>query len=537
MSTVQTTDIQIMHNGNPDGLAVLGNTAERFAIVGNPVVQRTNPMQSMSQAFPLGTIATYNANAGSPANAATISTNEIALTVAGLAATDFILGVNKPTAQAGMGICNIRANAANSVGVGYTNPTAANVVPTASETYVVTALRNGNPISANLVPVLVPLNSTNEQTFTLAGSGAAGTAILNGAGQVTGVNMSATGASPGSNYFFPPTINFVGGGGSGATGVAIVNSGQVVGVQMTNLGAGYTSAPTVMFIGGNNIAPGMVVAVNKPTLQAGLGIGNVRVAGNNQIAIQFFNNSAANITPTANESYSFVALNEVAALSPVTQVVATLANCTAAAANTSNQTSAAVTGVMATDVFVSVNPTALQSPLVFGGGYTAANAINFQYGGGVPGGTPAGGTYTFNLMRPTAPVPFNVSSVLLTPTSVAALTTAEQIFTLPANVTLTANATVVVNKPSFTSNISIVGARANSSTTLAITYQNNSANAITPPAEIYLVGSVNTVLPVLGANLTAGYASVPYSPTQNSALDLVNELQHELQIIGAIKGA
>lgn len=537
MSTVQTSDLQVVHNGNPDGLAVLGNTSERFAIVGNPVVQRTNPMQAMVQAFPLGTIATFAANAGAPANATTATTNEVALTATGLAATDFILGVNKPTAQAGMGICNIRANAANSVGVGFTNPTAANVVPTANETYVITALRNGNPISANLVPVAVPGLSTNEQTFTLAGSGAAGTAVLNSAGQVASVNMSATGASGGSNYFFPPTINFVGGGGYGATGVAIVNSGQVVGVQMTNPGAGYTSAPVVMFVGGNNIAPGMVVAVNKPTLQAGLGIGNVRVAGNNQIAIQFFNNTANAVTPTANESYSFVALNEVAALNPVTQVVATLANCTAAAANTSNQTSVAVTGVLATDVFVSACPTALQSPLVFGGGYTAANQVNFQYGGGVPGGTPANGTYTFNLMRPTAPVPFNVNSVLITPTSVAALTTAEQIFTLPANVTLTANTTVVVNKPSFTSNIAIVGARANSTTTLAVTFQNNSNAAITPPAEVYLVGNVNTVLPALGANLTAGYAAVPYTPTQNTATDLVNELQHTLQIYGGIKGA
>lgn len=49
-----------------------------------------------------------------------------------------------------------------------------------------------------------------------------------------------------------------------------------------------------------------VVVVNKPTAQAGLGIVGVRVSAANQVGITFSNNTAAGITPTASEVYSFL---------------------------------------------------------------------------------------------------------------------------------------------------------------------------------------------------------------------------------------
>jgi hypothetical protein len=46
----------------------------------------------------------------------------------------------------------------------------------------------------------------------------------------------------------PPTIQFSGGGGTGATGNAIVSAlGQVIGIDITNSGRGYTSAPLIKF--------------------------------------------------------------------------------------------------------------------------------------------------------------------------------------------------------------------------------------------------------------------------------------------------
>jgi hypothetical protein len=58
------------------------------------------------------------------------------------------------------------------------------------------------------------------------------------------------------------------------------------------------------------LAAGDLVYVNKPTSQAGLGVGNVRVSSSNTLGITFTNIPAAggNITPTASQGYVVVAL-------------------------------------------------------------------------------------------------------------------------------------------------------------------------------------------------------------------------------------
>lgn len=54
----------------------------------------------------------------------------------------------------------------------------------------------------------------------------------------------------GSGYTTTPTVVFTGGGGSGATAIAVVQNQAVIGVQVTASGTGYTSAPTISFTGG-----------------------------------------------------------------------------------------------------------------------------------------------------------------------------------------------------------------------------------------------------------------------------------------------
>jgi hypothetical protein len=57
----------------------------------------------------------------------------------------------------------------------------------------------------------------------------------------------------------PPIVEFYGGGGSGATGNAIVSAaGDILGVDMTGLGLGYTSAPIVKFVDGCGRGQGAV---------------------------------------------------------------------------------------------------------------------------------------------------------------------------------------------------------------------------------------------------------------------------------------
>lgn len=65
-------------------------------------------------------------------------------------------------------------------------------------------------------------------------------------GTVTGSSVTAGG----SGYSSAPTVTFTGGGGTGATGVALIASGAVISITLTNTGAGYLTAPAISFSGG-----------------------------------------------------------------------------------------------------------------------------------------------------------------------------------------------------------------------------------------------------------------------------------------------
>jgi hypothetical protein len=65
---------------------------------------------------------------------------EQAFTVTGIAAGD-VVGVNKLTAQAGLGVAGVRASGANQVGINFCNATSSPITPTAAETYLFTAIR------------------------------------------------------------------------------------------------------------------------------------------------------------------------------------------------------------------------------------------------------------------------------------------------------------------------------------------------------------------------------------------------------------
>lgn len=68
--------------------------------------------------------------------------------------------------------------------------------------------------------------------------------------------------------------------------------------------------------------------VNKPTAQAGLGYGNIRVSASNTAQVTFSNWTSGSITPTATESYSIVALRGLPTVSVTLSPVAVAANST-----------------------------------------------------------------------------------------------------------------------------------------------------------------------------------------------------------------
>lgn len=74
-----------------------------------------------------------------PASVAAATTAEQIFPMTGLLTTDFV-SVNKPSAQAGLGIAGVRVSSAGNIGITYVNPTSAAITPTA-ETYVVHVVR------------------------------------------------------------------------------------------------------------------------------------------------------------------------------------------------------------------------------------------------------------------------------------------------------------------------------------------------------------------------------------------------------------
>jgi hypothetical protein len=77
-----------------------------------------------------------------PAIVNATTTSEQTFTCTGLvSSTDKIIGVSKPTHQAGLGIVNWRVSADNTIAITYMNTTGVGITPTASETYTVFAHR------------------------------------------------------------------------------------------------------------------------------------------------------------------------------------------------------------------------------------------------------------------------------------------------------------------------------------------------------------------------------------------------------------
>lgn len=76
-----------------------------------------------------------------PAAVAANTTAEQTFTVTGLATTDILLAVTKPTAQAGLSIAGTRITVANTLGITFGNHTAGAITPTAGETYRVSVFK------------------------------------------------------------------------------------------------------------------------------------------------------------------------------------------------------------------------------------------------------------------------------------------------------------------------------------------------------------------------------------------------------------
>lgn len=141
------------------------------------------------------------------------------------------------------------------------------------------------------------------------------------------------------------------------------------------------------------LAAGDLLHVNKPTSQAGLGVGNARVSSANTVGLTFNNPSAGNITPTASEVYTIVALRGLGNLSTTLSPASVAANATVEQQFT-------VTGLMAGQLVQVSKPTS-QAGLDIAGCRVVSNnllGITFMNVSAAPVVPTAAETYTILML-------------------------------------------------------------------------------------------------------------------------------------------
>ena len=173
-----------------------------------------------------------------------------------------------------------------------TNPITVANTPTATVNF------NGGTLRAAIdSTTFVPLNA-NLTTYVHAGG-----AVIDSNGRtitipsnllspasssgVTGLTL----ASAGSGYIGAPYVEITGGGGTGATGYATIDTdpasptyGQVTGVFLSNPGTGYTSTPSITLHGGGGTGAGVTVNGIAANTSGGLtktGLGTLNLTGAN----------------------------------------------------------------------------------------------------------------------------------------------------------------------------------------------------------------------------------------------------------------
>lgn len=293
--------------GNATGLSITPTASQNYSIVG-------------VRGVPSFTVTL------SPASVAANTTAEQQFTLTGLTAGNgipagYLLQVSKPTTQTGLDIVGCRVVSSNVIGITFANATAAAILPTASEAYTVWAL---NGIDALNNDIYCQLNVDTP--------GAVGAGIV-----ITGGNVAFNGvlATDSTTGIYKPTAQAV------ATNASIpcycIPTANVLTLEYFSVGTGLTptasevygirlwrqapTAPMTMFspslapvsVAANTTAEqtftvtglvaNSVVWLNKPTWQAGLGIGGVRVSALNTLAINYINLTSAAIVP-ATEIYT-----------------------------------------------------------------------------------------------------------------------------------------------------------------------------------------------------------------------------------------
>jgi len=282
-----------LSDNNPSGTSLGASATDLISFFNQtPQTQPTlNALQAFLRGGAAGSVTTYSTTQ-SPSIVNTITGGERAMTVqtgTGFTmqpATTDLFYVNKPTAQAGLGVCNVRVSSANTVQVGFLNPSAGNITPTGSEVYKLVAVRGIPTVALTLSPASVAANSITEQQFTITPTAALPQGVSPGqlvqvskptnqagldivgcrvvSNNVIGISFANVTAAP-----IVPTASEVYTVFATA-GLDALNNLMHYGMNMGTIGA---TGPGVVITGGSTtltgaLATDMLVGIQKPTLQA-----------------------------------------------------------------------------------------------------------------------------------------------------------------------------------------------------------------------------------------------------------------------------
>jgi hypothetical protein len=363
-----------------------------------------------------------------------LATNVSAQAVTGssfsIATTDLVV-VNKPTAQAGLGVGNSRVSGANALGVTFSNWTAATVTPTTGEKYGIVALRGITPLSPVLSPAAVAPNTTAEQLFTVTGLAAGQCVVVSKPTAQAGLDI--VGMRVAANNQLAVTF-----GNSTAATVTptasqtytVFSFGGIDAASNTFNIAASVGAPPVAAISvltsDSITVTGLattdtIVGVSKPTVQAGLALLSGFVSGANALGVTFLATTVS-VTPTSYESYGVTVFRPSPAapcvlysqaLSPV-----------GVAANTTAEQGFTVTGLVASSMVWVNKPTNQIGLGITGCRVSGANVLAITYCNATGATiTPAAGEI-YSIANFQQPVPDNGTAFLFTLTPQALQNTA-----------------------------------------------------------------------------------------------------------------
>jgi len=307
---------------------------------------------------------------------------------------------------------------------------------------------SGTGVARYLITVQNPLTTTTASNVAVTDNlptgftYKAGSTVINGVAAANPCTSGCVGAiaviSGGTGYTSAPTVNIVGGGGSGANAVATISGGSITSIIVTSGGTGYTSAPTISFTGGAGSGANATASLGTTATPVWVGLS---IAPSSSLTIQFDANVSSSVpngtydnevlvgsTNTHSLVFDYLATTaedvHVCAPAPTVNAPTACANSTGNVASVALRPQATYVWSIDNGAVITNSSTGTVNSITVGNGgsgYTLAPTISFTGGGGGAGATATatvvGGVVTAITVNNPGSGYTSAPTVVITPTS------------------------------------------------------------------------------------------------------------------------